>query len=395
MRLVRILQLHNHHASLGGAMEVLAHEASFLRQAGHRVEEYSLPPAEQMGLSPLHAGAKAVWNREACRILEERITSLRPYVMHVHTPFPLLSPAVFRTAQRLDVPAVATLHSYRYSCIAGTCFRNGHPCEDCVGKRLKLPGLRHRCYHDSIGASAALTLSLSLHGALGTFSQSVDRFLALTSFSKRLLIRDGVPEAKIVVKPNSVPDPGEPANSKVTQRYVVYVGRLIDVKGIDTLLDAWKLAQNGDVRLRIAGDGELRGLVEQRAEHDPSIDFLGWIDEDDVSRLMAEAEAVVVPSKWYEGAPLVILRSLAVGTPVMVSDLENICAEVLSDQGGISFSVGNADSLAAALTQLAHEPAWFAGMRGNARESYLRRYSPSADLTRLEALYADVLAERG
>ncbi|MBA2638703.1 MAG: glycosyltransferase, partial [Nocardioidaceae bacterium] len=126
---MRILQLHNHHGSLGGAMEVLAHEAELLIGAGHAVRTYALAPTDELGLGRVRAGAKAVWNVEACREVAAHIKDFRPDVVHVHTPFPLLSPAVFRTAKRLGVPTVTTLHSYRYSCIAATCHRNGTVCE--------------------------------------------------------------------------------------------------------------------------------------------------------------------------------------------------------------------------------------------------------------------------
>ena len=82
------------------------------------------------------------------------------------------------------MPAVTTLHSYRYSCIAGTCVRDGTICEDCVGTRLKLPGIRHACYHDSLAATAALTLGLGVHRAVGTFHHAVDRYLTLTDFAR-------------------------------------------------------------------------------------------------------------------------------------------------------------------------------------------------------------------
>ncbi len=373
-------------------MEVLAQEAELLTSAGHAVEEYTVQPPEQMGLSAARAGLKAVWNVEASREVAARIRSFRPDVVHVHTPFPLLSPAVFRTASRLGVPAVTTLHSFRYSCIAATCYRDGGICEDCVGKRLKYPGVVHRCYHDSLGASTALTLSLGLHRQIGTFHQHVAKFMALTEFARKLLVRDGIPAAKTIVRPNFVPDPGEPAITRSGQPYVAYVGRLMRIKGVHTLLDAWAGlggARDG-VRLRIAGDGELRSLVEERARADTSIEFLGWLEEQQVTELMAGAACVVVPSEWYEGQPLVVLRSLSVGTPVVVSNLENLSTELLADDAGVSFRVGDAQSLQQVLGGLLADPSGLATRSRNARASYLRRYSPTMHLKMLEDVYHEV-----
>lgn len=389
---MRILQLHNDHQSLGGAPEVMEHEAGLLRRAGHIVEQYRLPPAEELGLSPLRAAAKAVWNVEATRDVARLITEFGPDVAHVHTPFPLMSPAVFRTAVGMGVPTVTTLHSYRYSCIAATCFRDGHVCEDCVGKRLKLPGIRHRCYHSSLGGSTALTASLLLHRQLGTLHHKIDRFISLTAFGKRLLVRDGLPEDKIIVKPNSMADPGEPTG-QVDPPYVAIAARLIDVKGIETLLRAWPHVTPG-VALKIAGDGPLRDAVEQAAAGDRSIEYLGWVGEAEVGRLMAGAQAMIVPSEWYEGLPLVILRSLSYGTPLVVSDLENICEDVIGDGAGVAFAVGNPASLAAALSSIVTDRGDWLARRDRARQSYLSRYTPEQDVRSLEGIYAEVIAAR-
>ena len=386
---MRILQLHNHQSSLGGAMEVLAHEGEMLTGAGHVVDQYTLPAAEEMGLSALRSGAKAVWNVEAAREVSRRIESFRPDVMHVHTPFPLMSPSVFRAAHAAGVPAVTTLHSYRYSCVVGTCVRDGAICEDCVGSRLKLPGIRHACYHDSRAASAALTIGLGVHRAMGTFHRAVTRYLTLTDFARRLLIRDGYPTDRIEVKPNSVADPGVEGRHEGGDRVVFFAARLVDIKGVRTLLDAWAKGPNG-LRLVIAGDGELRQLVEERAAADPSIEYVGWLGEDEVASRMRDAEVVVVPSQWYEGLPLVVLRSLAVGTPLLVSDLENLCEDVIADGVGWSFRMGDPDSLADELTAIAQQPERSLKLRQTARQTYLERYTPEVDLVRLERIYHEI-----
>lgn len=390
---MRVLQLHNHHASKGGAMEVLAHEAQLLSEAGHEVRDYTLAATEDLGLSPVRAGVKAVWNTEAVRDVGRIVDDFAPDVMHVHTPFPLMSPAVFRVAHRRGVPTLTTLHSYRYSCVAGTCVRDDRICEDCVGSRLKLAGVRHRCYHDSLAASASLTLSLGVHRATGTFHRYVDRYLTLTEFSRQLLVRDGFPEQKITVKPNSVPDPGMRQHARTDERRVVFAGRLIDIKGIRTLLDAWQAVPPG-MKLVVAGDGPLRPLVEERVARDHSVEFLGWVSEAEVIDLMGDAELVVVPSEWYEGLPLVILRSLAVGTPILVADLDNFSEDVLADGVGWNFAVGDARSCANALTDRVHDARGARSIRTAARASYERRYAPDVDLERLESTYLAVIAER-
>jgi glycosyltransferase involved in cell wall biosynthesis len=384
---MRVLQLHNHHASLGGAMEVVEHERALLTAAGHEVRQYTLPPAQEMGLSAVRAGAKAVWNREAATETTRRIHRFRPDVVHVHTPFPLMSPSVFRAAKRAGVPTLVTLHSFRFSCVGATCHRDGRICEDCVGRRVKWPGVQHRCYHDSAFGSAALSLGLLTHRMAGTFHHDIDRYLALTGFARDLMIRDGYPAEKIVVKPNSVPDCASVGSPDTERPYLFFAGRLIDIKGVRTLLEAWRRVRHPSLRLVIAGGGELSGLVEDAAARDHRIEWRGWVDEDAVTGLMSRAMATVVPSQWYEGLPLVILRSLSVGTPVLVSHLENISKELLEDKAGWSFRMGSSRDLAETITTVASDADTATRLRQQARASFEMRYSPAVNLRRLEGLY--------
>jgi len=391
---MRVLQLHNYHESKGGDEEVIAHERQLLESAGHEVSEYALPAAVKLALPPIRAGAKAVWNQEAYRQVGRRIDTFGPDIVHVHDPYPIMSPSVFWASSRREVPTVVTMHNYRYTCISADHSRDGLVCEDCVGTVLKLPGIRHRCYHDSIAASTAMTVSLDLHRRMRTFHHQVSRYLVLTDFARRLLIRDGYPAEKIAVKPNSVRDPGVwPTPSG--DRYVAFLGRLLETKGVRTLLDAWRQVPPG-LSLHIAGDGPLRSLVEDRARTDPSIRYLGWLDSPErVLELMGGADAVMVPSQWYEGgAPLVVLRSLSVGTPVVVSDLENICGDVVADDAGFTFPMGDSSALARLLRSLAEDPARAHDARLRARASYEKRYAPDRGLELLEAAYRGVLADR-
>jgi glycosyltransferase involved in cell wall biosynthesis len=143
--------------------------------------------------------------------------------------------------------------------------------------------------------------------------------------------------------------------------------------------------------LRILGDGESRAEVEEAALRDSSISFEGWVGEDVVFDLMRGAEAVLVPSKWYEGGgPLVTLRSLAVGTPVVISDLANISDLVKRDESGVAFRPGDAADFARVLSDVAADRVGWAARRQKARASYEKRYSPTVDIERLERIYSEV-----
>ncbi len=85
-----------------------------------------------------------------------------------------------------------------------------------------------------------------MHRDGGTFHEAVTRYLTLTDFARRLMIRDGYPEDRIVVKPNSVPDP---ASSRATRRRTARrsssPGGWSSIKGVLTLLEAWQGVATG------------------------------------------------------------------------------------------------------------------------------------------------------
>ena len=386
---MRVLQLHNQHRAHGGADDVMDQDCRLLQGAGHLVEQYTVGPAPDG--AGFRSAVLAVWNRAAYSDVSERIQAIDADVVHVHTPFPIMSPAVFRAAFSLGRPTVTTVHSYRYSCIAGTCLRDGHTCQDCIGTVAKLPGLRHRCYHGSVAASAALTASLALHHRTGTFSR-VDRFIALTSFAAELLARDGIPADHIVVKPNAVDDPGHVSPRSGPLSYAVYIGRLVPEKGINTLLRAWAQL-DGALPLKVAGDGPLRGLVEDAATS-PHVQWLGWLSEGEVQRVLAGAELLVLPSEWYEAQPLVMLRALAAGRPVLCSDLENLREVVVPAGAGSAFPTGSPEGLTRVVRSLVANPERLRQMGKQARRLYELRHTPQASLTALERTYAEVSAGR-
>jgi glycosyltransferase involved in cell wall biosynthesis len=390
---MRILQLHNLQGASGGAIDVVQQEARLLSGAGHHVDQLLEPSAEDSGMNAGAMGLAAVWNRGAGRRLMDKIEQFDPDVVHVHTPFPLQSPAVFRYAHRMGRPTVTTVHAYRYSCIVGTCLRDGHACEDCVGTQFKLAGIRHRCYHDSIGASTALTLSLVGHRAIGTFSRHVDRFITVTPFAKDLLVRDGVPAGHIVVKPNAVADPGTPLPSSLRSPYALFVGRLVEEKGIRTLLTAWRNVAG--LALYIAGDGPLRDLVEKESATNPALRQLGWCDPTKLIELQSRATLTVVPSEWYEaGPPLVMLQALAAGTPVLASDIPNICSSLVESGAGRTFASRDPSDLADAATQMFRDAEGREVMGMNGRALYEREHTFARAVESLEAIYRTVIATR-
>jgi len=367
---VRILQLHAESREPGGADAVMEHEAAILRRAGHSVRRYTAPPVPDKP-GPSHA-LDLVWNRAAYAAVSSIASTFNPEVVHVHAPYPRLSPSVFRAATAAGAATVTTLHNYRPACPVGTFFRAGEICTDCLGKVVKTPAVSNRCYHNSLGASAAIATSIALHRR--TFMRHVHRYLALTEFGRDLLISDGIPADRIGVCPNSVADPGVNEAGRPHSGIVLFAGRLVPEKGIELLLDAWSSVTGG--QLIIAGDGPLRGRVERACREDASIRLEGWVGQQELRDLYRRAELLVFPSTWHEGQPLGILQASAHGIPTLCSDLPAITQTAACPVAGVSFRTGSSDSLSKGLNRLLSDPDVMR-MRGKAaRRHYVQHHRP-------------------
>ena len=382
---MRVLQLHNRYREAGGEDSVVRDETRLLRAAGHEVIEHhvsnpsgALATAGALVLSPS--------NPLSARAVKRIVASEHPDVAHIHNTWYSLSPSVVQALKRSGVPVVMTLHNYRLFCANALLFRDGRPCEDCVGTH-PWRGVQHRCYRDSFVASAFAASTIAVARARRTWSTGVDRFVAPSWFLREKLVAGGIPAETITVKPHGVDDPGARTTPPSSSRSVLFVGRLSHEKGADTLLDAWAARGASRLELVLVGDGPLRERLEARAVE--GVRFAGWKSPAEVATLLLCARALVFPSVCYENLPRAVIEAMAAGLPVLASD-HGGPAELVRDLGPAwTAAAGDERAWAGALTVLDDDAAVdAAGAR--ARSSFERQYTEEASLTGLLDVYASV-----
>jgi glycosyltransferase involved in cell wall biosynthesis len=215
----------------------------------------------------------------------------------------------------------------------------------------------------------------------------VDRFIALSEFSRIKLIQGGLPEEKIVVKPNFVnPDPGARCGDG---GYFIYVGRLSEEKGLRTLLQCWK---NGPdlPPLLIVGAGPLQHEVTEAAAVLANVKWLGSKESEEVVELMGRAKATLCPSLCYEGMPRVVIESLAVGTPVVASRTGCYPEMITDGESGALFPISDASSLRNCIRDLEARNA-FAEMRPKARRRFESEYTGARNISLALNTYRTVI----
>jgi glycosyltransferase involved in cell wall biosynthesis len=373
---MRIAVVHSWYLSgdVSGENRVVVEEASLLEKAGHDVVTFT--PSARVDDGPLALARDAIWSAQSVQEVHRLVDDFRPEVLHVHSLYPALSPAILRG----PLPIVMTLHNARLLCLPATLLRDGRLCELCVG-RTPWRGVAYRCYRDSRPASAALAASLVLHRSLRTFDR-VDLFLAVSAYVREKHVQGGFEPGRIRVRPNFVQPgvrrvgPGGP---------FVVLGRLTREKGVDTLLRGW-----GEAPLEIVGDGAERALLERMAP--PSVRFRDAIPAGEVPSLLAKARALLIPSR-SESLPRVVVEAFAAGVPVVASRVGGLPELVEDGANGLLVDAEDTAGWRAAVDLLLDD-SQSSRLGAGAFATWEARHSPATGLAELERAYADAIDRR-
>jgi len=394
---MNVLLVHNYYGSSApsGENQVFEAESNLLRQRNHEVHEFlrHSDAIRTKGIRGAVQGALSTpWNPFAAKKIRQVVETVCSEVVHVHNTFPLLSPSIFHSIGH-RAARVLTLHNYRLFCPAAIPMRAGRVCTDCLDSRSVWPSLQHGCYRNSRSATLPLAANVALHRNLGTWTQQVDAFIALTEFQRERMVEAGLPANLVHVKPNFYP--GEPVMLPWAERqeYVVFAGRLTAEKGVVALVKAWLLWGSSAPELRIVGDGSLRAELEQLAAASPQtrIRFLGQLSGAAAQQEIACARLLVLPSECFETFGLVILEAFSHGTPAAVSNIGPLPSIVHPGENGAVFEPANPQSLLNAVRSVWEKDGELERLAKGARRSYEMLYNEDANYRMLMAIYEQAM----
>jgi phosphatidylinositol alpha-mannosyltransferase len=193
------------------------------------------------------------------------------------------------------------------------------------------------------------------------------------------------------VIPNGVLIP-EQVDAGGRDHTVVFAGRHEPRKGLHVLLRAWlEIRRRTGATLRIAGADPLavRLLLSRLRIAEDGIQILGFLSQDDLTRELSSAKALVAPSLGSESFGMVLTRAFACSLPVVASDIPGY-RDVITPETSLAVPPDDADALAAAVTSLFADEPRRARMGAAARELAVERYAWSDIARRLEAVYEAV-----
>lgn len=281
---------------------------------------------------------KDSWNRDAARRIAEVMAADRPDVMHTHV-IDGFSAAIWRRARALGVPVVHTAHDYHLMCPRAFMLdRHWHLCTR--------PSLQCRAFR---------------HWHLGT-TKHLSAFISPSQFLLDQHVAAGMTVPVTGVVPNGVPQveisgAGAGAEEGPLHQFLL-AARLTHEKGVLVAIEAMAaLRDMPNIRLTIAGRGPLEAQVREAAARDPRIDFVGFISGEEKDRIFRTATALLIPSLWYENAPVIIIEAAAYRIGVVGSRIGAIPEFIQDGKTGLLFEPGDPAGLAAALRRIAAEPA--------------------------------------
>jgi glycosyltransferase involved in cell wall biosynthesis len=201
----------------------------------------------------------------------------------------------------------------------------------------------------------------------------------------------GVPENRISLLPNcsDIKQSIEETEDRVEAGLIVYAGALVVYEGLDTLLQAIAILNQGGVfcRLKIAGQGEMRGYLESMVQAlgiKDQVVFLGRISSEQARELISRSSLVCIPRKPFEVCnivpPLKLVEAMSLGKPVVVPDLPVFRDELGEKPVGLFFCSGDSKDLARVLRQALESPDEMhaMGLRARAYVESNRTWEPYA-----------------
>ncbi len=402
---MKILQIHKFFDLRGGAEVYLHQLINKLRERGHDVHAFSTKSASNLqsadkdyfvtrynydrkeGIGKdIKKAINFLWNKEAKQSLQIQINDLQPDVIHLQNIYHHLSTSILSVIRKSGIPCVQTLHDYKLACPNYKMFTKGAVCERCKnGKYYNT--IINQCLFQGYAPNVLATLEMSMTKIAQSYERTVNFFLCPSHFIKNKMQEWGEPPGKLIYFPNPVDIP-----SVVPQRLsvgpYVFIGRLYPEKGIEILIRA--VARVPSVRLNIVGEGPERNHLESLAKQiaPNRVNFLGFHTGLELEQIRNTAKAVCMPTLMYENASLSVLESMAVGVPVIASDIGGL-SELISD--GVSGFLVKPDSIESwieALNQMeSFTPEQRADLGQMARKHVEQNHNWQKHLDELENIY--------
>lgn len=399
---MKILMVNNFFYERGGAEKSLFDAASLLDSHGHstffmssKFCENKPYPFDKYFVSDVEFKSKTVAgsinaltrlykNFEAERQLEKYMGEIGHVdLAHINNIMYRIGPSIVPFFKRQGIPVVFHLRDYNLMCGAINLIANGKVCDACSDYRF-LNAFHKRC--KGLAGSAIITTTMIFYHKIMKYFDDVDVFVSPSSFLKKKYHEMGF-NKRIEVLPNFL------YSSKIKPAYgdsdntYVYFGRISEEKGIMTLLRA--CAQLKEITFKIIGTGpqleDAKAFVQANDLY--NVKIMGYMKGEQLYDEIRAAKASIVPSEWHENNSKAILESMALGKPVIASNIGGNPESVREGETGHLFEPFNMEDLVSKILLVENNPS-HAEMGRRARQIIEEEYNPEQYFTKLMEIYS-------
>jgi len=345
-------------------------------------------------LTQLKVAIKILYSFEAKRKIREVLKVFKPDVAHLHNFAHQISPSIIDIFKKDNIPTVMTMHDYKIICPAYSLLQLGTICKCCLCRNgAYYHCLINKCVKNSRLKSLVNTIEMYLHHKILHIYDHIHTFIAPSQFLKKQVEDMGF-KGRVVCIPNSLNIAEFTPRFDCKGKDVIYMGRLVEGKGIFSLIKAFDGINS--CSLKIIGEGPLDKEARQLAQQCRSarIEFLGYKTGQDLMNLVKNSMFVVVPSEWYENNPRSVIESFALGKPVLGARVGGIPELVRDNETGLTFEPWNVEDLRNKINMLANDPVLVNRLGRGARSFVERELNADKYYERLMAIYNEVILIR-
>lgn len=276
-----------------------------------------------------------LYNFKSKKYLKELLKTLNKdeTIIHVHGWTKCLSSSVFDVAFKMNFKLVLTLHDYFTACPNGGYF-NYQKNEIWTVKPFSLKYILTNCDSRNYFFHLYRLLRFFIQDKVVKLNDRLTDVITISDFSENILKKTLNPNTHIhrVYNPIDL-DPNREVVDYTKNEYFLYVGRISKEKGVDIFCEGVTKANKKGI---VVGDGS---ELEKLKEEFPNIDFVGWKNSEEVKEYMKGAKALIIPSRWYEAAPLTPIEALQYGIPIISSDCNATVDYLVNESNGTTFNI--------------------------------------------------------
>lgn len=398
---MKILLVNKFHYLKGGSEKYYFDLAKLLQEHGHEVAFFSMQDEKNiktgckqyfvensdMNSKNIFKALDVIYSRKNKKAMEKALDDFKPDIVHLNNFQRQLSASIIKPIKKRNIPIVFTAHDLQAICPAIVMLDSQKQiCEKCLnGKYLNCA--KNKCIKNSGLKSILGTVEAKYYKYKKIYINKIDKIITPSEFYKLKLIQDGIPENNIEAIHNFI-DMDNYNVEVEDDGYAFYFGRLIKEKGIFTLLEAFKGIK--DKKLLIAGDGpDLEKIKEYLNKNNMQEDvkLLGYIDSNKVKEYVRKSRFIIVPSIWYENCPYSVLETLAIGKPIIGSNLGGIPELVKNNESGLIYTYNKPKELQEKMKTLFENKELADELGKNAKQIAKKEYSKESYYNKIINIY--------